>query len=231
MKQQVIIVLFIFGILAAILGSITLFANKKSPAHPYPSASSDSLLGFDNSPIPLATNEGEAGSALMANDVTGAIEIEASDSANPDAARIVQVTLTNGKSFTLALYEDLAPKTVANFIRNVSGGVYNGLLIFRVEKTKDGKAGLIQTGDPTNTGSGGATIQAEYNKRPFAAGSVGIARGQNRDLNSATQFFVTTQSLPQLNEEYTNIGSVIEGIDVVASIRQGQPIKTVTLVQ
>lgn len=232
MKQHVIIVFFIFGILAVILGSITIFANKKSPMQASPSPSVLSLVGLQGSQVPLASDGANTSNAAAnATEFKGAIEIEASESANPDAARVVQVTLTNGKSFTMALYEDLAPKTVTNFVKNVSSGIYNGLLIFRVEKTKEGKAGLIQTGDPTNTGSGGGMIQAEYNKRPFIAGSVGIARGQNRDLNSATQFFVMTQALPQLNEEYTNIGMVIEGIEVVAEIKQGQPIQTVTILQ
>lgn len=157
----------------------------------------------------------------------GAAESSASESANPEAARKFDVILTNGKSFRIALYDDLAPKTVQNFVNKVNAKVYNDLLFFRIEKDKQGQTILVQTGDPLNNGQGGGVQPAEYNKRPFKPGSLGIARGQNRDKNSDSQFFITTQELPNLNEEYTNFGDVIEGLDVVQTIRQGQPILTI----
>lgn len=231
MKQQVIIFVSIIAILTAIFSVIFFTAKGNSSEAPKPSEVP--LLDMQKDPFATISAAGQLPQqqANATNNVgQGAVELEASSSANLDAARIVEVHLTNGKTFTLALYEDLAPIAVNQFLSNVSENLYNNLLFFRVEKSQ-GKTVLIQGGDPTNTGTGGGTMRAEYNKKPFRAGSVGIARGQNRDLNSASQFFIATQELAQLNEEYTNFGDVIEGIDVVASIKEGQPIKGMKIIQ
>lgn len=232
MKQQVIALCVIFGFVLALVGGIIYFskqtASKEVAQSPQPS-----LLGLPEQAATIAgvpSRSDSQNATPQPTVIEGAIEI---DLAIPStaSARLAQVTLTNGKSFTMALYQELAPKTVDNFIRKASSGFYNGLLFFRADKRQDGQSGLVQTGDPLNNGTGGGVMQAEYNKKPFTAGSVGVARGQNRDRNSNSQFFIATVDVPQLNEEYTNFGDVIEGIDVVASIKQGQPIKSITVIR
>lgn len=229
-KQQIILFLTVIILSLGFIGGIVVLGRNNVGSEVAPSPSAAPILGITaGSP---SDNIQPNSTPSAAPELTGATEIETTQSAiATQSAKKVQVTLTNGKKFTLALYEDLAPKTVANFLSNVRAKKYDGLLFFRVEKNQQGATMLVQTGDPTNTGQGGGVMQAEYNKKPFTAGSVGIARGQNRDRNSDSQFFITTADVSQLNEEYTNFGDVIAGLEAVQSIKQGQPILMVREVQ
>lgn len=72
-------------------------------------------------------------------------------------------------------------------------------------------------------GTGGSTLPdlpAEFSKIPFERGTVGMARAQ--DPNSAnSQFFITFQPAPFLDGQYTVVGKVISGMDVVDQIQRG----------
>jgi len=239
MKQQVItssiVAVLSFSVVASLLFAAKTFSkNTSASASPIPSSlslidqpASLSAALQAATPNPTVAQNGQQ----VDNQPKAAIEIDASHSASTASAQLVRVTLSNDKSFTVATYADLAPLTVKNFVQKVRSGVYNGLLFFRVDKDQAGSAAILQTGDPTNTGQGGGAMQAEYNKKPFTAGSVGIARGQNRDINNDSQFFLVTIDQPSLTSDYTNFGDVVNGLDVVKSIHQGQPIKTIELVK
>ncbi len=233
MKQSLFTTTILGGLfLVLILGVLVAVRNVK-PSKTLESSPIDQNLQL-TSAIPLQVpTSSPAATSSQAQPTTppAAIETNASKSADEAHAPHVRITLSNDQSFTLALYPDLAPKTVANFLTKVRSGFYNGLLFFRADKAQDGSTAIVQTGDPTNTGQVGGTTQAEYNKKPFLAGSVGIARGQNRDINSDSQFFIITQDLPNLDGNYTNFGDVIAGLDVVKNIKQGQPIKTIAVIQ
>jgi cyclophilin family peptidyl-prolyl cis-trans isomerase len=113
--------------------------------------------------------------------------------------------------------------TIANFAQKASQGYFNGLTFHRVENW------VIQGGDPLGNGTGGGRMTAEYNNIPFVAGSLGIARGQDRAANNDSQFFITKSDSPHLNGQYTNWGQVIEGMDVVNSITIGDKIDSMTI--
>ena len=82
---------------------------------------------------------------------------------------------------------------------------------------------MAQTGDPTGTGMGGSdlpNIPAEFSSEPFKRGTVGMARSQ--DPNSAnSQFFISFADAPFLNNQYTVVGKVVSGMDVVDKIKKG----------
>ena len=66
-------------------------------------------------------------------------------------------------------------------------------------------------------------------KRPFIAGSLGIARGQDITISNDAQFFITKQDASWLNEKYTNFGIVTKGMDIVKKIQVGDKILEISV--
>ena len=130
---------------------------------------------------------------------------------------------TNRGTIVIQLDEAGAPKTIANLRAKAAAGFYNGLTFHRVE------GWVIQGGDPTGTGAGGGKIASEYNTTAFRRGAVGIARGPDRALNSDCQWFIVKRDSPHLNGDYTNVGQVTQGLDVVDAITKGDRLVRVTL--
>jgi peptidyl-prolyl cis-trans isomerase B (cyclophilin B) len=142
--------------------------------------------------------------------------------------RFVTIELERGGSFTFELFTADAPNTVKNFVDKSNKGFYNGLTFHRVEDW------VVQGGDPSGNGTGGGTMPSEMNKRPFVAGSVGIARGQDIRINNDSQFFVCKTKMAKqqgdfLTGQYTNFGQVTQGMEVVDGIRLGDKIKKITI--
>ena len=113
--------------------------------------------------------------------------------------------------------------TIAHFEQKANSGFFNGLKFHRVEDW------VIQGGDPAGTGTGGGKMTAEYNRLPFNAGALGVARGQDKSLNSDCQFFIVKTDSRFLDGEYTNFGQVIEGMDVVKKIAIGDKMTKVSV--
>jgi len=105
--------------------------------------------------------------------------------------------------------------TIANFETKANSGFFNNLKFHRVENW------VIQGGDPSGTGSGGGKMPAEYNSLPFNEGALGVARGPDKARNSDCQFFIVKNNSRFLDNEYTNFGQVIEGMDVVKKVAIG----------
>ncbi|MDF1557960.1 MAG: peptidylprolyl isomerase [ANME-2 cluster archaeon] len=124
------------------------------------------------------------------------------------------------------LYEDKAPITTSNFIELARSGFYDGLVFHRVVPDF-----VIQTGDPTGTGSGGSdkTIPLEIHPDLWhTTGAVGMARSQDPD-SASSQFYITLSAQRDLDGGYAVFGQVIEGQDVVSRIRQGDTMIRVTI--
>lgn len=135
---------------------------------------------------------------------------------------MVQIEMENGKKIKIELYPDAAPITVANFEKLVKEGFYDGLIFHRVIKDF-----MIQGGDPTGTGMGGADekIKGEFiingvnNMVRHERGVISMAR--SADPNSASsQFFIVHKTSPHLNGQYAAFGKVVEGMDVVDEIAE-----------
>lgn len=130
---------------------------------------------------------------------------------------VVYLDTKDGR-ITIKLRPDLAPKHVEQIKTLVKRGFYDGVVFHRVI---DGF--MAQTGDPTGTGTGGSElpdIPAEFSKEPFKRGTVGMARSQNP--NSAnSQFFIMFGQGDFLNGQYTVLGEVTDGMDVVDAIKKG----------
>lgn len=145
--------------------------------------------------------------------------------ATPTPIAVTKATIsTDQGDIVLTLYTQDAPKTVDNFAKKAKSGYYNGLNFHRVEDW------VIQGGDPLGNGTGGAdTLPAEYNNRPFVAGSLGVARKQDPRVNNDSQFFITKADSPGLNGQYTNFGIVVQGMDVVNKVVIGTKILKITV--
>jgi len=132
---------------------------------------------------------------------------------------------TDRGKVTLELYLDVAPRTVARFVELVKKGFYNGLTFHRVVPKF-----LIQGGDPAGDGTGGSglPIPAEFSEKKHGTGTVGMAR--LRDPDSAdSQFYICLEPQPFLDGRYTVFGQVVDGLDVLPKIQEGDVMRVVTI--
>jgi peptidyl-prolyl cis-trans isomerase B (cyclophilin B) len=136
----------------------------------------------------------------------------------------VAVLETDYGNIKIALYSDVAPLHVENFKKLIREKFYDGLGFHRVLSNF-----MIQGGDPQTRGGGNRalwgkgipnqpTVTAEFSTRPFASGTVGMAR-KGDDPNSGTsQFFICLRPNPTWDGQYTVFGVVTEGLSNVQAI-------------
>ena len=125
------------------------------------------------------------------------------------------------------LLEDVAPKHVEQIAALAAEGVYDGVVFHRVIEGFMAQTGDVEFGkmggDMRMAGRGGSSrpdLPAEFSDLPFDRGVVGMARSQ--DPNSAnSQFFIMFDAGHFLNGQYTVVGKVVEGMDVVDKIKRG----------
>ena len=153
---------------------------------------------------------------------------QATDGPGPNLT--IEVAGAANGSVVIDLLPDLAPQHVAQIVALAKEGAYDNVVFHRVidgfmAQTGDvqyGKAG----GDLSMAGMGGSDkpdIPAEFtDKASFQRGVVGMARAN--DPNSAnSQFFITFGDASFLDGQYTIVGNVISGMDVVDAIQRGEP--------
>ncbi len=133
---------------------------------------------------------------------------------------------TDRGRMVLDLYPEDAPGTVANFAKLAQSGFYNGLTFHRVIPNF-----MIQGGCPRGNGTGGPgyTIKCETagNPHQHLRGSLSMAHA-GKDTGGS-QFFICHAPAPHLNGVHTVFGQMVEGWDVLDSIRQGDHMATVTI--
>ena len=126
-----------------------------------------------------------------------------------------QATLHTSKgAIAVELFDDDAPKTVANFKKLAEDGFYNGVIFHRVIPDF-----MIQGGDPTGTGSGGPgyTFEDEFNDRSVERGALAMANS-GPNTNGSQFFIVTADTCPWLDGKHTVFGRVTDGMDAVDAI-------------
>jgi cyclophilin family peptidyl-prolyl cis-trans isomerase len=114
----------------------------------------------------------------------------------------------------LELFDEDAPKTVANFKQLAGQGFYDGLIFHRVIKDF-----MIQGGCPQGTGTGGPgyTFEDEFNDHKVERGALAMANA-GPNTNGSQFFLVTTPAAPWLDGKHTVFGRVTSGMDVVDRI-------------
>jgi peptidylprolyl isomerase len=128
---------------------------------------------------------------------------------------------------SIDLLEDLAPKHVERIVTLAEEGKYDGVVFHRVidgfmAQTGDVEFGRLN-GDMSRAGTGSSDLPdlpAEFSNEDYARGVVGMARSQNP--NSAnSQFFITFAPASFLNGQYTVVGKVTGGFEVLDAIKRG----------
>jgi cyclophilin family peptidyl-prolyl cis-trans isomerase/HEAT repeat protein len=139
------------------------------------------------------------------------------------AGRTARVETDRG-GFTIRLAMAEAPMTGINFVELAGQAFFGGVRIHRVVP-----GFVVQDGDPTGTGNGGPgfEIRDEINTIPFGTGTVGVAL--SGPDTGGSQWFVTQAPEPHLDGLYTVFGQVVEGMDVVHRIEQGDRIARITV--
>jgi peptidyl-prolyl cis-trans isomerase B (cyclophilin B) len=125
---------------------------------------------------------------------------------------------TSQGEMVVRFFPDVAPGHVKNFCDLAERGYYNGVIFHRVIRDF-----MIQGGDPTGTGTGGASadggrLKAEFNKKPHKKGTLSMAR--TNDPNSAgSQFFIVHGAhVRHLDGQYTVFGELASGLEVLDKI-------------
>jgi peptidyl-prolyl cis-trans isomerase B (cyclophilin B) len=135
------------------------------------------------------------------------------------------IELAKGGSIQLEFFPDVAPATVANFIKLAEAGFYDGLTFHRVEP-----GFVVQGGDPNGTGTGGPgyNIKAEFSSKPHLRGTLAMARAADPD-SAGSQFYICLGPAPFLDGKYTVFGQVKSGMEAVDAIRVGDRMKKVSI--
>src|SRR4051794_36714055 len=130
-----------------------------------------------------------------------------------------QATMTTSEGpITIELFDEDAPKTVANFKKLAQDGFYDGLIFHRVIKDF-----MIQGGCPEGTGTGGPgyTFEDEFNQHKVIRGALAMANA-GPDTNGSQFFIVTTEAAPWLDGKPRVFGRVPPGMEVVDAL-EGLP--------
>ncbi len=128
------------------------------------------------------------------------------------------VIQTEKGDITIEFFDNEAPNTVKNFLELAKNGFYDGVSFHRVIPDF-----VIQGGDPTGTGAGGPGYcipdELEHNPHKHEIGALSMAHaGPN---TGGSQFFIVRQPQPHLDGKHTVFGKVIDGLQVIYDIEQG----------
>ncbi|MEW9669676.1 peptidylprolyl isomerase [Ammoniphilus sp. 3BR4] len=138
------------------------------------------------------------------------------------------IDLEKGGQVKIELFPNEAPGTVGNFEKLIKEGFYNGLNFHRVIP-----GFVAQGGCPHGTGTGGPgySIKCETQGNPHKheRGSLSMAHA-GKDTGGS-QFFIVYEPQPHLNGVHTVFGKVVEGMEYVDDIKQGDKMKEVRVVE
>jgi cyclophilin family peptidyl-prolyl cis-trans isomerase len=138
--------------------------------------------------------------------------------AGVDPQNTILIDTPHGR-IVIKLRTDLAPKHAERLKTLAREKYYDNVPFHRVIG-----GFMAQTGDGQNfNGTGGSkypNLPAEFSKVPFKRGIVGMARASSPD-SANSQFFIMFGEAPSLNGQYTVIGEVVSGMDVVDKIKKG----------
>jgi peptidylprolyl isomerase len=141
--------------------------------------------------------------------------------ANLDKANAIVIDTTKGR-IVIKLRPDLAPQHVERIKQLTRDGFYNNVPFHRV---MDGF--MAQTGDGQNfNGTGGSkypNLKQEFSSTHFKRGIVGMARRGDSVDTANSQFFIMLADGASLDGQYTVIGEVVSGMDVVDKLKKAPP--------
>lgn len=132
---------------------------------------------------------------------------------------------TEKGEFTIELYADKVPNTVNNFVFLAREGFYDNVTFHRVIHNF-----MVQGGDPTGTGTGGPGYKFADEFHPaLRHNGAGILSMANAGPNTnGSQFFITHGPTPHLDNRHSVFGKVTQGMEVVMSIPERDPMRAKT---
>lgn len=153
--------------------------------------------------------------------------------AAPAFATGIEIEVAGEANGTIAidLLEDVAPGHADRITTLAEQGAYDGVAFHRVIEGFMAQTGDVQFGDTTDSydarmaGRGGSDmgdLPAEFSDITFDRGVVGMARSQSPD-SANSQFFIMFAPGPFLDGQYTVVGQVTDGLDVLDAIKRGHP--------
>jgi peptidylprolyl isomerase len=141
---------------------------------------------------------------------------------------VIEVAGEANGTVEIELFQDAAPGHVARILALAEAGAYDNIIFHRVIDGFMAQTGDVQYGRrggnlTLRAGQGGSDmpdLKAEFSRLPFEKGVVGMARSQDPD-SANSQFFIMFDAAPHLNGQYTVVGRVVAGQDVVDAIKRG----------
>ena len=131
-------------------------------------------------------------------------------------------------TIVIDLFEDVAPLHVERIVTLANEGAYSDVVFHRVIDGFMAQTGDVEFGrmgqDMRYAGRGASgydDLPAEFSDIPFERGVLGMARSQSPD-SANSQFFIMFEPGPFLNGQYTVVGRVVEGMEVVDAIKRGR---------
>lgn len=232
----------IFSLL--LIGSLVLGGCATSTTDISQASSSSDNLATSQSQVASAKNNKEMSNNLPQLEGMAKVELQ-----------------VNGSPILIEINGTEAPTTAGNFVDLVNQGVYDGLVFHRVIPGFVAQGGDPQGKDPNfrgQLGTGGFTDPATgserripleikldgedkptYSKAKLSGssvvlkhdrGAIAMARSAMAD-SASSQFYIALEDLPSLDGDYAVFGKVIEGMDVVEKIKQGDRISTAKVVE
>lgn len=131
---------------------------------------------------------------------------------------------TNKGIVKFELFTEKAPITTTNFVKLANNKFYDGLKFHRYVE-----GFVVQGGDPKGDGTGGSPDKIKLEVNPelkHFKGAVGMARSQELD-SASSQFYFVLENANFLDGNYAVFGKVIEGMDVVMKLREGDVMEKV----
>lgn len=183
------------------------------------SESAQAIGAWRTNPVPVVRRKATEHAAALGLAASAAARSTPPGPPRPELAVMepLEVTMrTTRGNIRIKLRPDLAPATVDAFLKLVERKYYDSLKFHRVIP-----GFVTQGGDPRGDGSGGPgyTLPAEWSPAAYAPGVVGMAHA-GKDTGGS-QFFITHMAHPHLDGGYTVFGEVLEGLDVVREVQEG----------
>ena len=148
----------------------------------------------------------------------------------------IRITLEDNKFIDVELYEEVAPISVANFLKLVDQKYFDGIIFHRIIKNF-----MVQTGgykidgnnlveaDEVETIKGEFSSNGVINDLKHTKGILSMARSQAMD-SAGSQFFIMLGEAPHLDGSYAAFGKVIKGMDIVESIEKRETVNGDSLI-